>query len=181
MRPAGPAAASPGRPGQSSPPTRTSKLRTAARPPLPGVHTTPLTSAGTSQTTPTHTPHRRPPPATGTHTRPLHPPLIPVMETNSHFRYLGALKNIDILLLISGIEPNPGPAMTEQVTIARININSITADTKLDELHQFVGINNVKILALTETKLDDTVADSLYSIAGFHAPLTKHRTRHGGV
>ena len=163
MRPAGPAAASPGRPGPSSPPTRTPKLWIAARPPLPGVHIAPPTAAGTAQATATYKPHSQPPPATRTHrcARPFHTSLIFAIETNSHFRYLGALKNINILLLLSGIEPNPGPPTTEQVTIAHININSITADTKIDELHQFVGINNVKILALTETKLDDTVADSL--------------------
>ena len=79
-----------------------------------------------------------------------------------------------------GIETNPGPPETNKLTIAHLNINSITSANKIDELEQFVMTNNVKILALTETKLDRTVADSQYSINDFHPPLTRHRTRHGG-
>ena len=66
------------------------------------------------------------------------------------------------------------------INIAHININSITADNKIDELQQFTDTNDIKILALTETKLDDKIADNLYTIVGFHSPLVKHRTRHGG-
>ena len=35
-------------------------------------------------------------------------------------------------------------------------------------------------MALSETKLDDTVHHSLFNLPNFHAPYTKHRTRHGG-
>ena len=56
----------------------------------------------------------------------------------------------------------------------------ITAENKIDELQQFVDINNIKILALTENKLGDNIPTSQYKLTGFHAPLTKHRNRHGG-
>ena len=79
-----------------------------------------------------------------------------------------------------GIETNPGPPDRKQLTVSHININSITAESKIDELEQFITMNNIKVLALTETKLDSTVAVSQYSITNFHPPLTKHRTRHGG-
>ena len=79
-----------------------------------------------------------------------------------------------------GIELNPGPTEPERLTIAHVNINSITVNNKLEELEQFIEANNIKILALTETKLDKTVADSQYFIKDFHPPLTRHRTRHGG-
>ena len=79
-----------------------------------------------------------------------------------------------------GIEPNPGPHDNKQLTIAHVNINSITADGKKDELEQFIATNNIQILAVTETKLDSNVANSEYLITDFHPPLTKHRTRHGG-
>ena len=36
------------------------------------------------------------------------------------------------------------------------------------------------ILALSETKLDDTIHDSLFQITNFHTPFTKHRSRQGG-
>jgi len=93
------------------------------------------------------------------------------------------LPNVEALLIVSGIETNPGPSEPnpqQHITTAHININSVLAGSKIDEINQFVVTNDVKILALSETKLDDTIADSLYKIKGFHAPLTRHRNRHGG-
>ena len=90
---------------------------------------------------------------------------------------------LEILLLISGIESNPGPdqnQMTHNLSVAHININSITAPGKLDELNYFAMVNEIKILALTETKLDDSVDSTLFKIKGFHSPIIKHRNRHGG-
>ena len=66
------------------------------------------------------------------------------------------------------------------LNIAHVNINSITAVNRLDELHHFVNINNIHILALTETKLDENVHPALYRLDDFHTPLTHHRNRHGG-
>ena len=78
-----------------------------------------------------------------------------------------------------GIEPNPGPPESK-LTIAHVNINGITAENKVDELEQFITTNNIQILALTETKIDKTVAECQYLIHNFHPPLSRHRTRHGG-
>ena len=100
--------------------------------------------------------------------------------SNSEWTRLGTLRNLQTLLQISGIETNPGPSQQETLSAAHANINSITAEHKIDELSQFISAHDIKILALTETKLDDTVNGCLYHIDGFHAPLTKHRTRHGG-
>ena len=105
--------------------------------------------------------------------------------SNSQLKYLGMSNDIDmsILLIRSGIETNPGPALdqvSQTLTIAHININSITAQNKLDELQHCIDTNGIQIIALTETKLDDTVDSSLYKIQGFHSPLTRHRNRHGG-
>ena len=96
---------------------------------------------------------------------------------------LNLYKNAQILLLIAGLEPNPGPNRQEphnNISIAHVNINSVTAPGKLDELQQFVDNNNINILALSETKTDNTVHPSLYTLSNFHSPLIKHRTRHGG-
>ena len=106
----------------------------------------------------------------------IYAPKIP----NTEWTRLGAPRNLQTLLQISGIETNPGPSQQQTLSASHININSITAEHKMDELHQFISANDIKILALTETKLDDTVSDCLYHIDKFHAPLTKHRTRHGG-
>ena len=63
---------------------------------------------------------------------------------------------------------------------ARVNINSITAANRLDELHHFVHDNDIHIIALSETKLDDNIHPALYRLDNFHAPLAHHRNRHGG-
>ena len=109
-----------------------------------------------------------------------HDPLLALTLTNSQWFLLGLHINIQTILVMHGIERNPGPTETSTITIAHVNINSVTAENKLEELEQFTEINNIKILALTETKLDETIAPSQYTIHNFHPPITKHRTRHGG-
>ena len=89
------------------------------------------------------------------------------------------LKLTQLLLLIAGIEPNPGPTV-RNINISHVNINSITAPGRLDELHSFVETNNIDILMLTETKLDSTVHPSLYELPYFHPPFLNNRNRHGG-
>ena len=79
-----------------------------------------------------------------------------------------------------GIETNPGPTDKKKIRIAHININSITTENKREELEQFIITNNMQIVALTETKLDDTVADSQYMLHDFHPPIVRNRSRHGG-
>ena len=104
--------------------------------------------------------------------------------TRSTWEKLNFFFNVRILLVIAGVEMNPGPSRnnkhTRHITIAHVNINSITAPGKLQELQNFVNINQISILALSETKLDDSVHPNLYAIDDFHPPLTRHRNRHGG-
>ena len=165
------------------------KSRTAGRPPplpgttacvtLPNILSPTPNIPSPTPSDPITSPHHNTPPITTTppNTRQVTPPLL---ITNSQWSQLGSYKNTQTLLIMHGIETNPGPPETNKLTIAHLNINSITSANKIDELEQFVMTNNVKILALTETKLDRTVADSQYSINDFHPPLTRHRTRHGG-
>ena len=39
---------------------------------------------------------------------------------------------------------------------------------------------NAKVVVLTESKLDDTIPNSLLVLPGFHEPLRRDRNRHGG-
>ena len=79
------------------------------------------------------------------------------------------------------METNPGPTFNHEILLAtHVNINSITAPNKLEELELFVETNDVSLLALTETKLDSNVHPTLYNINRFHPPLTRHRDRKGG-
>ena len=102
--------------------------------------------------------------------------------SNGKWHILNIYPDRNILLVIGGIERNPGPTNnhSRSLKIAHVNINSITAAGRLDELHQFVHCNDIKILALTETKLDDGIHPALYHLDNFHTPLTNHRNRHGG-
>ena len=81
---------------------------------------------------------------------------------------------------MQGIETNPGPSFTGNILLSHVNINSITSPNHKEELSQYLFSNNIDIVALTETKLDDCVLPSLYYLDDFHAPLTKHRNTHGG-
>ena len=69
---------------------------------------------------------------------------------------------------------------SSNITIAHVNINSITSRCRLDELSHFTFLNDIDILCLTETKLDETVHPSLFTLDNYHSPLTKHRNRNGG-
>ena len=100
--------------------------------------------------------------------------------SNTQWIRLATLHDLQVLLIISGIEVNPGPSHSQTISVSHANINSVTSDHKMDELYQFVQTHNIHIMALTETKLDNSVDSSIYNIHGYHAPLTKHRTRHGG-
>ena len=66
------------------------------------------------------------------------------------------------------------------ITISHVNINSITSRCRLDELSHFAFLNDIDILCLTETKLDETIHPSLFTLDDYHSPLTKHRNRNGG-
>ena len=100
--------------------------------------------------------------------------------THSQWAHLNRKLNAPILLLIAGIELNPGPARSKKLRLAHANINSLSAKGRLFELEQFVMTNEIDILALTETKLDDSVHPSLYKLQKYHSPLLRHRNRHGG-
>ena len=73
-----------------------------------------------------------------------------------------------------------GGNIDRHITAAHVNINSITARCRLDELSLFASINDIDILCLSETKLDNSVHPSLFTLDNFHDPLTRHRDRNGG-
>ena len=68
----------------------------------------------------------------------------------------------------------------KKLTLAAVNINSITSPGRLEELESFVNDNHIDILAVSELKIDSTVHPSLYHLKKFHPPIVKPRTRRGG-
>ena len=69
---------------------------------------------------------------------------------------------------------------SSDITISHVNINSVTSRCRLDELSHFALLNDIDIVCLTETKLDETVHPSLFMLDNYHSPLTRHRNRNGG-
>ena len=143
--------------------------------PLPTTSTTTIEPSQqlTTLTTPDHT--RRPHPNYHT-TYPSWPRNIGTQsisirqKTNRQWELLNMYIDIQKLLLIAGIETNPGPNKNQfasKLSLAHVNINSITAPGKLDELQQFVETNAIQILALSETKTDSTVHPSQYTLSNF--------------
>ena len=52
--------------------------------------------------------------------------------------------------------------------------------SKIDELSIFVDANNIDVLLVSETKLDDSIHPSLYELPDFHTPYLNNRNRDGG-
>ena len=64
-----------------------------------------------------------------------------------------------------------------RIIIGHLNINSIR--NKFQSLVTFVG-NNLDILMISETKIDDTFPESQFLIEGFSKPFRLDRTAKGG-
>ena len=75
---------------------------------------------------------------------------------------------------------NGSPFDPEHFVILHFNINSITAEGRLEQLSSICKTLKVGCLALTESKLDDSIPTSSILIEGMYEPLRRDRTRHGG-
>ena len=64
-----------------------------------------------------------------------------------------------------------------RIIIGHLNINSIR--NKFESLVRFVG-NNLDILMVSETKIDDTFPESQFLIDGFSKPFRLDRSAKGG-
>ena len=75
---------------------------------------------------------------------------------------------------------NGSPINNDNFNIVHYNINSITADGRLDQLSDICSTLNLDVLILTESKLDNTIPSHLISLPGYHEPLRRDRNRNGG-
>ena len=82
--------------------------------------------------------------------------------------------------LCGDIHPNPGPSVSNFLNVLHMNVNSITANNKLDEIYSLCIHNNIDVICLNETKLDDSISNDDIMIPGFNAPFRSDRNRHGG-
>ena len=75
---------------------------------------------------------------------------------------------------------NGSPINTKNFTIFHYNINSITANGRLEQLSDICSVLHLDVLIITESKLDDTIPTNMITIPGYHDPLRRDRNRNGG-
>ena len=78
---------------------------------------------------------------------------------------------------------NGTPIDTNMFNIVHYNINSITAEGRLEELTYICKTLNVAVLCLTESKLDSTIPNNILKINGYFDPIRRDREvngRYGG-
>ena len=75
---------------------------------------------------------------------------------------------------------NGSPIDTKDLIVVHFNIDSITAEGRLEQLITVCHTLKVDILIITESKLDDSIPNSMIELLNFHEPLRRDRNRHGG-
>ncbi len=92
-----------------------------------------------------------------------------------------------VLLACGDIHENPGPRKpatrtdcASELRILHINVNSITAWSRLQDLEVLKTSENIDIICINESKLSSAISDADVRLSGFHDPVRRDRTRHGG-
>ena len=74
---------------------------------------------------------------------------------------------------------NGSPINITNFKIVHYNVNSILAPDRLDQLSDVCQILNVNVLVITESKLDQTIPNTLITIPGYHEPIRRDREING--
>ena len=91
-----------------------------------------------------------------------------------------ALNCFDELISVNLNLKNGSPLGENNFRCLHFNINSIAAEGRLEQLSSFCKTLKVGCLALTESKLDDSIPTSTILIEGMYEPLRRDRTRQAG-
>ena len=75
---------------------------------------------------------------------------------------------------------NGSPIDTGDLIVVHFNIDSITAEGRLEQLKVVCQTLKLDVLIITESKLDESIPNSMIEINNFHEPLRRDRNRHGG-
>ena len=100
-----------------------------------------------------------------------------VCSTISDASYLSDLD--DICQSVNIDLSNGSPFDLNNFNIVHYNINSITADNRLDQLSEICHTMNISVLVITESKLDQNIPTQLITIPGYHEPLRRDRPING--
>ena len=71
------------------------------------------------------------------------------------------------------------PINNDNFNIVHYNVNSITAEGRLDQLSDICSTLNLDVLIVTESKLDQTIPINLITIPGYHEPIRRDRNING--
>ena len=74
---------------------------------------------------------------------------------------------------------NGSPINVNNFNIGHFNINSITAENRLNQLSDICQTLNFSVLVITESKLDETIPSNLITIPGYHQPVRRDRIING--
>ena len=94
------------------------------------------------------------------------------------FCNLRHLLTIILKLLSMNIHPNPGPAsnhVSKRFSICHANVRSLKTEGKLDEISILAETENIDVITISETWLDDTFPDQLLALSGFQPPIRRDR------
>ena len=74
---------------------------------------------------------------------------------------------------------NGSPLGKNKFKIVHFNIDSITANGKIEALSEVCNILNISVLVLTETHLDHTIPNNIVSITGYHEAIRHDQAVNG--
>ena len=74
---------------------------------------------------------------------------------------------------------NGSPIDIQKFKIVHYNIESITANGRIEALSDICKTLNISVLVLTETHLDETIPNNIITLSGYHEPIRHDRTNNG--
>ena len=72
------------------------------------------------------------------------------------------------LILSNDIEMNPGPISSRLFNVGQLNVRSLLAGNKLDEIYFLLKEHNFSIFGMTETWFNDSISNENLSIEGYN-------------
>ena len=78
------------------------------------------------------------------------------------------------------VDSNSNPIKSTNFTFLHYNVWSLMAEGRIDYLARICKKYAIDVLAISESKLDDTIPSDLLRIPGYHEPIRRDRTRNGG-
>ena len=78
------------------------------------------------------------------------------------------------------IDSNINPIKDDNFTFSHYNVWSLMGEGRIDYLSRICKKFSIDVLAISESKLDNTIPSNLILIPGYHEPIRRDRNRNGG-